>query len=168
MAAADHPPRGQKHFVEFNRGKVVDRLTRDAAGRRGITAAGGWHTEKRGTELHFMADEEIFGEVEFHYEIIAKRLRELSFLNNGVKIRLMTSATARKRTLPFSGGVKGFVEYINRTSRYCIRTSSMPAGNRFAAMARSASKWPCNGTTATPNRFCVSPTTSRRLTVERT
>jgi hypothetical protein len=72
-------------------------------------------TEKRGTELHFMADEEIFGQVEFHYEIIAKRLRELSFLNNGVKIRLIDQRTGKEENFAFLGGVRGFVEYINRT-----------------------------------------------------
>jgi len=72
-------------------------------------------TEKRGTEVHFMADEEIFGTIEWHFEIFAKRLRELSFLNNGVAIRLIDKRTGKEENFAFSGGVKGFVDYINRT-----------------------------------------------------
>jgi DNA gyrase subunit B len=72
-------------------------------------------TEKRGTEVHFMADEEIFGNIEFHYDILAKRLRELSFLNNGVKIKLVDQRNAKEEDFAFSGGVRGFVEYINRS-----------------------------------------------------
>ncbi|MBI4754787.1 MAG: DNA topoisomerase (ATP-hydrolyzing) subunit B [Betaproteobacteria bacterium] len=72
-------------------------------------------TEKRGTEVHFLADPDIFGTVEFHYDILAKRLRELSFLNNGVRIRLVDQRNAKEEDFAFCGGVKGFVEYINRT-----------------------------------------------------
>jgi DNA gyrase subunit B len=68
-----------------------------------------------GTEVHFLADASIFGTVEFHYEILAKRLRELSFLNNGVRIKLVDQRSAREEDFAFSGGVKGFVEYINRS-----------------------------------------------------
>jgi DNA gyrase subunit B len=106
---------GKKYLLEFNRGTVVDRLLEVQKGVEvsplRVVAA----TEKRGTELHFMADEEIFGQVEFHYEIIAKRLRELSFLNNGVKIRLNDQRTGKEEDFAFLGGVRGFVEYINRT-----------------------------------------------------
>ena len=106
---------GKKYLLEFNRGAVVDRLIEMQKGVEvsplRVVAA----TEKRGTELHFMADEEIFGQVEFHYEIIAKRLRELSFLNNGVKIRLNDQRTGKEEDFAFLGGVRGFVEYINRT-----------------------------------------------------
>ncbi|HPU80420.1 DNA topoisomerase (ATP-hydrolyzing) subunit B [Accumulibacter sp.] len=105
----------KKHFVEFNRGVVVDRLIEVQRGVEVSPLKVVGDTEKRGTELHFMADEEIFGQVEFHYEIIAKRLRELSFLNNGVKIRLNDQRTGKEENFAFLGGVKGFVEYINRT-----------------------------------------------------
>ncbi|EXI69551.1 MAG: DNA gyrase subunit B [Candidatus Accumulibacter adjunctus] len=106
---------GWKHMIEFRRGAVLDRLVevRDGVEVSPLRVVG--ETEKRGTELHFMADEEIFGHVEFHYEIIAKRLRELSFLNNGVKIRLNDQRTGKEENFAFLGGVKGFVEYINRT-----------------------------------------------------
>ncbi|HPT49736.1 MAG TPA: DNA topoisomerase (ATP-hydrolyzing) subunit B [Accumulibacter sp.] len=106
---------GKKHFIEFNRGAVVDRLIEVQRGIEVSPLRIGGDTEKRGTELHFMADEEIFGQVEFHYEIIAKRLRELSFLNNGVKIRLNDQRTGKEENFAFLGGVKGFVEYINRS-----------------------------------------------------
>ena len=60
-------------------------------------------TEKRGTEVHFLADEEIFGQViEFHYDILAKRLRELSFLNNGVKIKLVDQRNGKEENFAFS------------------------------------------------------------------
>ena len=72
-------------------------------------------TERRGTEVHFLASKEIFGEINYHYEIFAKRLRELSFLNNGVKIHLIDQRSSKEEIFAFIGGVKSFVEYINRS-----------------------------------------------------
>ena len=72
-------------------------------------------TERRGTEIHFHPSPEVFGNIEFHYDILAKRLRELSFLNNGVRIELLDQRTGKEEVFPFAGGVKGFVEYINRS-----------------------------------------------------
>ena len=106
---------GKKYQLDFNRGVAVDRLIEIQNGVEVSPLKVIGETEKRGTEVHFMADEEIFGQVEFHYEIIAKRLRELSFLNNGVKIRLLDQRTGKEEDFAFLGGVKGFVEYINRT-----------------------------------------------------
>ena len=106
---------GKKHVLEFNRGHVVDRLVEIQNGVEVSPVKVIGSTEKRGTEVHFMADDEIFGNIEFHYEILAKRLRELSFLNNGVRIRMNDQRTGKEEDFAFLGGVKGFVEYINRT-----------------------------------------------------
>ena len=105
---------GKKHHMEFQRGHAVDRAIEIQNGVEVSPLKIVGDTTRRGTEVHFLADEEIFGAIEFHYDILAKRLRELSFLNNGVKIRLIDQRTGKEEDFAFSGGVKGFVEYINR------------------------------------------------------
>lgn len=72
-------------------------------------------TEKNGTEVHFLASQAIFGDITYHYEIFSKRLRELSFLNNGIKIRLVDQREDKEEIFAFSGGIRNFVEYINRS-----------------------------------------------------
>ena len=94
---------GQLHEMEFRRGERVAPLA--------VTGS----ATTTGTTVHFLADLDIFGSIEFHYDILAKRLRELSFLNNGVKIRLIDERTGKEENFAFLGGVKGFVEYINRS-----------------------------------------------------
>jgi DNA gyrase subunit B len=108
---------GKKYEMEFNRGHAVNRLIEVVNGVEVSPLKVTGETKNRGTEVHFLADEEIFGvgAIEFHYDILAKRLRELSFLNNGVKIKLIDQRNAKEEDFAFSGGVKGFVEYINRT-----------------------------------------------------
>ena len=105
----------KKYQVQFNRGKVFDRIIQMHEGVEVSPLKLLGNTEKRGTEVHFMPDEEIFNEIEFQYDVIAKRLRELSFLNNGVKIRLLDQRSGKEENFAFLGGVQGFVEYINRS-----------------------------------------------------
>jgi len=93
---------GQVYFVEFKHGVTVAPLR--------VTGK----TERRGTEVHFLASTETFNTVEYHYDILARRLRELSFLNNGVKIKLIDQRTGKEEDFAFAGGVRGFVEFINR------------------------------------------------------
>lgn len=93
---------GKIHEVEFNRGNVIAPLK--------VTGQS-THT---GTRVHFLASEETFGLVEFHFDILAKRIRELSFLNNGVAIELVDKRSGKSENFAFSGGVAGFVTYMNR------------------------------------------------------
>ncbi|HEY9278830.1 MAG TPA: DNA topoisomerase (ATP-hydrolyzing) subunit B [Eoetvoesiella sp.] len=93
---------GKEHEIVFNRGERVEPLK----------VIG--DSDKKGTRVQFLADDLIFENIEYHYEILAKRLRELSFLNNGVKIRLIDERNDKEENFAFLGGVKGFVEYINR------------------------------------------------------
>ena len=72
-------------------------------------------TERSGTEVHFFPSIETFGLIEFSFDILAKRLRELSFLNNGVKIELIDQRHNKSENFAYSGGVRGFVEYMNRS-----------------------------------------------------
>ena len=104
----------KKYFMEFNRGAPKDRLIEKQNGVEVSPLCVIGETKKRGTEVHFLADREIFGQVEFHYDILAKRLRELSFLNNGVKIELIDERTGKSENFAHSGGVRGFVEYMNK------------------------------------------------------
>ncbi|HNA67074.1 MAG TPA: DNA topoisomerase (ATP-hydrolyzing) subunit B [Rhodocyclaceae bacterium] len=105
---------GKKHFMEFHRGAPQNRVIEVVDGVETSPLQVVGETTKRGTKVHYLADEEIFGTVEYHYEILAKRLRELSFLNNGVKIRLVDQRTGKEEDFAFAGGVSGFVDYINR------------------------------------------------------
>ena len=74
-------------------------------------------TRGKGTKVTFLPDDEIFEESEFSFDVIANRLRELAFLNSGVKINLIDERTEKQNEFLYKGGIVSFVEYINRNKK---------------------------------------------------
>ena len=120
---------GKEHFIEFRHGEPVAPLK--VVGE----------SNKRGTVVHFLPAKETFGLVEFHFDILAKRLRELSFLNNGVKIALTDHRNGKEENFAFSGGIKGFVEFMNRNKSPLHPTVFYAIGEKDGITAEIAMQW---------------------------
>src|SRR5712671_614845 len=120
---------GHVHQMEFRNGVAVAPLK--ATGT----------SERRGTEVHFLASRETFGVVDYHYDIFARRLRELSFLNNGVKIVLIDQRAGKEENFAFSGGVKGFVEYMNRAKNVLHGNVFLGRGEKDGLTVEVAMQW---------------------------
>ncbi len=98
-------------------------------------------TDRRGTEVHFMAATETFTRIEFHYEILAKRIRELSFLNNGVKIELVDQRDGKTENFAYSGGIRGFVEYMSRSKSVLHPKIFTAIGEKDGVTVEVAMQW---------------------------
>jgi DNA gyrase subunit B len=120
---------GQLHQMEFRRGDAVAPLA--VVGPSNL----------RGTEVHFMASRETFGNVEYHFDILAKRIRELSFLNNGVKIELIDQRDGKSENFAYSGGVKGFVEFMNRSKSVLHSRIFHAVGEKDGLTVEVAMQW---------------------------
>ncbi|MDO5288400.1 MAG: DNA topoisomerase (ATP-hydrolyzing) subunit B [Pseudomonadota bacterium] len=124
---------GKKHELEFSRGFVQNRVVETVGGVEVSPMRITGDTDKRGTEVRFLPDTEIFKENnDFHYDILAKRLRELSFLNNGVRIRLVDERSGKEDDFSGAGGVKGFVDFINGGKRVLHPNAFHATGSRPA------------------------------------
>ncbi len=71
-------------------------------------------TDREGTRVTFLADSGVFESINFDFETISKRMRELSFLTNGVNINISDERTGKKKSFIYEGGIRSFVEYINK------------------------------------------------------
>nr|WP_311465510.1 DNA topoisomerase (ATP-hydrolyzing) subunit B [uncultured Ottowia sp.] len=124
---------GKVHELQFSRGIVQNPLLEKVDGVEVSPMRITGDTDQRGTEVRFLPDTDIFRENHtFQYDILAKRLRELSFLNNGVRIRLIDERTGKEDDFAGSGGVKGFVAFINGARRVLHPTTFYASGSRPA------------------------------------
>src|SRR5271166_4140870 len=120
---------GEVHQMEFRDGVPVAPLA--------VVGS----TERRGTEVHFKASPATFSNIEFHYDILARRIRELSFLNNGVKIELVDQRDGKSENFAFTGGIKGFVEYMNRSKTALHQRIFHASGEKEGVTVEVAMQW---------------------------
>ncbi|MDA5194643.1 DNA topoisomerase (ATP-hydrolyzing) subunit B [Govanella unica] len=123
---------GKEHFMRFQHGEPVEdlKVVGDAVG-------------KSGTEVTFMPSLETFKQIEFSFERLEHRLRELAFLNSGVRIVLedLRHADQKKIELYYDGGIKAFVEYLDRTKTPLLSSPIAITGEKDGMTVDFALQW---------------------------
>ncbi|MBW1721672.1 MAG: DNA topoisomerase (ATP-hydrolyzing) subunit B [Deltaproteobacteria bacterium] len=96
----------------FRNGRIYFQRFEQGLKKTDLTVKG--ETRRRGTRIHFKPDPEIFETTDFDFDTLAKRMRELSFLTKGVRIRISDERSGKKREFFYEGGIISFVEYLNK------------------------------------------------------
>jgi DNA gyrase subunit B len=91
-------------------------------------------TARTGTKIHFIPDPLIFETVIFDFETLAKRMRELSFLTKGLRIKILDERTGKKKDFLYEGGIESFVEYLNRNKELLHRKPVVISGEKSGVL----------------------------------
>ncbi|KYZ75706.1 DNA topoisomerase IV subunit B [Anaerosporomusa subterranea] len=125
---------GKIHFIRFERGHTAQQMT--VIGE----------TEETGTTVTFKPDGQIFEELEYHFDILKQRLRELAFLNKGIIITLSDERSGDSRNFHYEGGIVSFVKHLNQNKDILHPEPIYVEGNRDTTVAEIALQYNDNYT----------------------
>ena len=120
-------------------GKVHEQEYRDSVPVSDLAVTG--EANDSGSMIHFRPSAETFSNIVFDYDVLARRLRELSFLNSGVRIELEDKRTDRSDVFEYEGGISAFVEHLNRNKTPVHRTVIHSLGSRDEVAVEVALQW---------------------------